>query len=298
MNTSSHRPANARNSWLSSWFQRGTASQNLGAAGQRSLCSKTKATTASTISAPFDIQPPMTVNSQKLESRAVAVFCGSSTGREPAFAAAAKSLGKAIAEASRPLVYGGGSAGTMGIVSGAALEGGGDVLGVIPFAMVAAGGEVEQTKDVHKPHIQLKEKGREKVVVNSLHERKAEMAKRSCAFIGLPGGYGTFEEVLEVVCWSQVGIHNKPVIVLNVRGFYEPLRELIRNGVREGFIVEKNEHLVRFVDGPAERAEHEAFDWGTAAMATLDEWQAVGASHFYNWHLRKDGKEEDTLGAT
>ncbi|KAI8999055.1 hypothetical protein BD414DRAFT_143116 [Trametes punicea] len=244
----------------------------------------------------------MTFANKDPETRAVAVFCGSSTGNHAAFIKAAQSLGKAIAEAKRPLVYGGGAAGIMGAVSGSVLEAGGDVTGVTPFAMVAAGGEKDQSKGVHKPHIELKAKGREKVetiVVNSMHERKAEMAKRSCGFIGLPGGYGTFEEVLEVICWSQVGIHSKPVIVLNVRGFYEPLRELIRNGIREGFILPKNEQLVRFIDGPADHAEHETFDWGKAAMEALDHWEGVPASHFYNWHLRKDGKsEEDVMGAS
>ncbi|KAL1947322.1 hypothetical protein VTO73DRAFT_14283 [Trametes versicolor] len=278
---------------LSSWFQRGRGTrspENLHARDSK----------ATNISSPFNV---MTVDTQKTgpETRAVTVFCGSSTGKSPAFIAAAKSLGKAIAGDNRALVYGGGSAGIMGIVSGTALEAGGDVVGVTPYAMVAAGGEKEQTKSVHKPHIQIKEKGREKVemvIVNSMHERKAEMAKRSCAFVGLPGGYGTFEEVLEVVCWSQVGIHSKPVLVVNVRNFWDPLRELIRNGIREGFILEKNEHLVRFVEGPADHAEHETFDWGKATMDALNEWQTVAASHFYNWHLRKEGKDEaDTLGA-
>ncbi|KAI9056955.1 hypothetical protein FKP32DRAFT_1598845 [Trametes sanguinea] len=244
----------------------------------------------------------MTLQKKDPETRAVTVFCGSSKGNHPAYLKAAQSLGKALAESKRPLVYGGGSAGIMGAVSGAMLENGGDVTGVTPFAMVAAGGEVDQSQGIHKPHIQLKEKGREKVetiVVNSMHERKAEMAKRSCGFIGLPGGYGTFEEVLEVACWSQVGIHNKPVIVLNVHGFWNPLRELIRNGIREGFIVAKNEQLVQFVEGPEDHAEHETFDWGKAAMEALDHWQGVQASHFYNWHLRKDGRtEEDTMGAS
>ncbi|EJF62650.1 hypothetical protein BD309DRAFT_984780 [Dichomitus squalens] len=241
-------------------------------------------------------------NATKTETRAVTVFCGSSKGRDVAFTNAAKSLGKALAEAGRPLVYGGGSAGIMGAVSGAVLDAGGQVTGVVPYAMVAAGGEVEQTKGTHTPHVQLKEKGREKaevVVVNSMHERKAEMAKRSCAFFGLPGGFGTFEEVLEVVCWSQIGIHSKPVLVLNVLGFWDPLRDLVKNGIRSGFILEKNEKLLRFVEGPEDHAEHESFDWGKAAVEALETWEGVAASHYYNWHLRKDGKtEEDAMGAT
>ncbi|KAI0747601.1 hypothetical protein C8Q80DRAFT_1270073 [Daedaleopsis nitida] len=239
---------------------------------------------------------------QQQETRAVTVFCGSSTGTHEAFAHAARSLGLALSNANRPLVYGGGSKGIMGIVSGAVLDAGGDVTGIIPYAMVAAGGEADITKSVYAPHVQVKEKGREQaetIVVNSMHERKAEMAKRSCAFFGLPGGYGTFEEVLEVVCWSQIGIHNKPVIVLNVMNFWEPLRELVRNSIKNGFILAKNEQLLLFVDGPTELAEHETFDWGKAAMEALDKWEGVAASHVYNWTLRKDGKtDSDVLGAS
>ncbi|KAI0668472.1 hypothetical protein C8Q78DRAFT_979708 [Trametes maxima] len=288
---------------FSSWFQRGRTPRRSKdrSPGHKDVVS---------ISSPFNATMAIH-NDQNAQVRGIAVFCGSASGSDPAFANAAKSLGKAIAEAKRPLVYGGGSAGIMGVVSGAALEAGGDVVGVTPYAMVAAGGEVDQTKTIHKPHIQLQEQGREKVemvIVNSMHERKAEMAKRSAAFVGLPGGYGTFEEasrpippnlVLEVVCWSQIGIHSKPVILVNVRNFWEPLRALIRNGIREGFILEKNERLVCFVEGPADVAEHGAFDWGRATLDALEQWEGVAASHFYNWHLRKDGEtEEDTLGAT
>ncbi|KAI0648321.1 hypothetical protein C8Q79DRAFT_999701 [Trametes meyenii] len=276
---------------LSSWFQRGRIPRHSKdrSPGHKDVVS---------ISSPFNVTMAVPKD-ENAEVRGIAVFCGSASGSDPAFVDAAKSLGRAIAEAKRPLVYGGGSAGVMGAVSGAALEAGGDVVGVTPYAMVAAGGEVDQTKSIHKPHIQLQEKGREKVIVNSMHERKAEMAKRSAAFVGLPGGYGTFEEVLEVVCWSQIGIHSKPVILVNVRNFWEPLRALIRNGIREGFILEKNERLVRFVEGPADVAEHGVFNWGRATLDALEQWEGIAASHFYNWHLRKDGKtEEDTLGAT
>ena len=89
------------------------------------------------------------------------------------------------------------------------------------------------------------------------------------------------------------------VLVVNVLNFYDPLRALIRNGIENGFIVEKNEKLIKFVEGPEDRAEHENFDWGKAALEALDTWENIASSHYYNWHLRKDGKtEEDTLGAT
>ncbi|KAI0713486.1 hypothetical protein C8Q76DRAFT_796449 [Earliella scabrosa] len=278
------------------WCKRAMG-KSRGIKGTRSPSSKEPAS----ISSPFNVSIAMSAQNSE-PTRAVTVFCGSSSGTNPAFEKAALSVGKALVEAGRPLVYGGGSMGIMGAVSGAVLEAGGDVTGIVPYAMVAAGGEIDQTKGIHAPHVQLKEKGRERaetIVVSSMHERKAEMARRSCAFIGLPGGYGTFEEVLEVVCWSQIGIHSKPVLVVNVLNFYDPLRALIRNGIENGFILEKNEKLIKFVEGPEDRAEHENFDWGKATTKALDEWEGIAASHFYNWTLRKDGKtDSDTLGAS
>ena len=87
--------------------------------------------------------------------------------------------------------------------------------------------------------------------------------------------------------------------MLNVNNFWSPMKALVAQAVQSGFILEKNEHLIRFVEGPADHAEHETFDWGKATMDALNEWQTVAASHFYNWHLRKDGKvDEDLLGAS
>lgn len=226
---------------------------------------------------------------------AVAVYCASSLGDNPAFSRAAASVGHALAAAGRPLVYGGGSKGIMGVVSGAVLEKGGKVTGVIPYAMVAAGGEAEQmksSKEAKAALVALDERGRENVktiVVDSMHERKTEMAKRSCAFVTLPGGYGTFEELLEVVTWCQIGIHSKPILVINVNNFYNPLRQLIQNGVSEGFIRPKNQHLIRYVDGPEDLSLHETFDWGKATLDALDNWQAVDAVVFYDWTKRRSG---------
>ncbi|KAL1705883.1 hypothetical protein EV121DRAFT_187334, partial [Schizophyllum commune] len=179
------------------------------------------------------------------KTAAVAVYCASSSGTEPAYIHAAESLGAAIAAAGRPLVYGGGSKGLMGTVSGAVLSGKGKVTGVVPYAMVAAGGEGE--KSASKYTVELNEKGREEVetiVVNSMHDRKVEMARRAEVFFGLPGGFGTFEEVMEVSTWTQLGIHRKPVILLNVLGYYDPLRQMIKNGIEAGFIQPYNESII------------------------------------------------------
>ncbi|KZT20267.1 hypothetical protein NEOLEDRAFT_1140975 [Neolentinus lepideus HHB14362 ss-1] len=220
----------------------------------------------------------------------VAVYCASSLGTQKAYQEAAMSLGRALAAAKRPLVYGGGSKGIMGIVSGAVLEGGGQVTGVVPYAMIAAGGEEDKTgkgdaKD-YAVYVTLNERGREQVdtvIVNSMHERKVEMAKRSAGFIALPGGFGTFEEIMEVTTWTQLGIHNKPVVCLNVLSYWDPLRALLQNGVREGFIPEKNESLITFVDGPANSEEHLTFDWGKAALEALDGWNREERAGMFDW---------------
>lgn len=212
-------------------------------------------------------------------SSAVAVYCAASLGKQNAFQLAALSLGHALAEAKRPLVYGGGNTGLMGVVSGAVADEGGQVTGIIPYAIHAAGGEKDKGNGITKTEsvaevLDEDRRGRiETIIVDSMHERKIEMAKRVGAFVGLPGGYGTFEEVLEVITWNQLNIHNKPVILLNVLSYYNPLRELIRNGVREGFIQPHNEKLCVFVDGPTDHKDHISFDWGQAALDAIAAWR-------------------------
>ncbi|KAL4074712.1 hypothetical protein V8B97DRAFT_1868732 [Scleroderma yunnanense] len=262
-------------------------------------------------------------------SRAVAVYCAASLGKQKAFQAAALSLGDALAAENRPLVYGGGNSGLMGVVSGAAAKSDGKVMGIIPYAIFAAGGEKDKgngraTASTVSDVLDEKQRGEiETIVVNSMHERKVEMAKRVGAFIGLPGGFGSFEEIMEVITWNQLNIHNKrklhfvlhrvtpfslavfphlstlclweiAVVLLNVLSYYNPLRELIRNGIREGFIQPQNEHLVIFVDGPADLREHERFDWGRAALDALDSWQYDKIQTLpFHWN-----KDEDSSNLT
>lgn len=233
-------------------------------------------------------------------SRAVAVYCAASLGKQKAFQAAALSLGYALSVENRPLVYGGGNTGIMGVVSGAVSKAKGKVTGIIPYAIFAAGGEKDKGNGratAHTVSEVLDDTQREEIetiVVNSMHERKVEMARRVGAFVGLPGGFGTFEEILEVITWNQLNIHNKPVVLLNVLSYYNPLRELIKNGIREGFINPRNEHLVIFVDGPADHNEHETFDWGKAALEAIDSWQ-YDKSQILPFHWNKD---EDTSDLT
>ena len=158
------------------------------------------------------------------------VFCGSNPGSRPEYADAARALGRALATSGTGLVYGGGSVGLMGIVADACLEAGGHVEGVLPEGLVA--NEVGHY-GLHRLHR-----------VESMHARKALMAQLSDGFIALPGGFGTLEELFEVVTWAQIGIHNKPVGLLNVAGYYDGLLAFIDHAVREGFIPEAHRRQV------------------------------------------------------
>jgi len=227
-----------------------------------------------------------------LGPQAVAVYCGSSLGKQKAFRNAALSVGIALAESKRPLVYGGGFQGIMGLVAESVISRGGQVTGVVPYAIRAAGGERDKLNgSLSLVSLDIARNRVETVVVNSMHERKVEMAQRAAGFLGLPGGFGTFEEVLEVTTWTQIGIHHKPVVLLNVLSFWDPLRLLVQNSVREGFIQPGNE-LIIFVDGPPDHLEHETFDWGTAALHALDNWSGISntVKPVFDWSKRAGGE--------
>lgn len=152
----------------------------------------------------------------------ICVFCASSTGREPAFAAAAKAFGALLARQRITLVYGGGHVGLMGVLADAVLEAGGRVVGVIPRALW----------DREVGHRALTELH----VVETMHERKALMASLADAFVALPGGLGTLEEIFEVWTWGQLGIHTKPCGFLDVAGYYAPLLAFLDQAVARGLV--------------------------------------------------------------
>ena len=156
--------------------------------------------------------------------RRVCVFCGASSGRLPAYADAARSLGAALAQRGLGLVYGGGRVGLMGALADAALGAGGEVVGVIPQELV-------DRELAHAGVTELR-------VVGSLHERKALMAELSDAFVALPGGFGTLDELMEQLTWSQLGLHDKPVGLLDVEEYWRPLIALARHATVEGFVRE------------------------------------------------------------
>ena len=169
--------------------------------------------------------------------RSVAVYCGSNQGTEPAYGRAAASLGRVLAERGIRLVYGGGDVGLMGVLADAARGAGGEVLGVITRALV--------DREIAHPGLTSL------TVVDTMHERKAAMSDAADAFVMLPGGYGTFDEFFEAVTWTQLGIHAKPCGVLDVAGYFGPLRAMLDVATRHGFIKAVHRDLVITDDDPA-----------------------------------------------
>jgi uncharacterized protein (TIGR00730 family) len=168
---------------------------------------------------------------------AVCVYCGSSMGGAPAYAAAARTVGRRLAESGRTLVYGGGHVGLMGAVADATLAAGGRVIGVIPRSL-------EEKELAHPGLTELR-------VVGSMHERKAMMADLSDAFLALPGGIGTLEELFETWTWGQLGLHAKPCGLLNVAGFFDPLLTFVDHMVDERFVASSHRDLL-LVESDAE----------------------------------------------
>ena len=175
------------------------------------------------------------MKSEKLLQR-VCVFAGSAAGARPAYEEAVEKLGRALAKRGCGLVYGGGKTGLMGVISSTVMKAGGDVIGVVPHSLFRA--EV-----IHDGLADLR-------VVESMHERKATMADLADAFVAVPGGIGTLEELAEVLTWSQLGIHGKPCGLLNVAGYYDPLLEFLNRAITEGFLRERHRHLLIVDDDP------------------------------------------------
>lgn len=165
-----------------------------------------------------------------IELRSVCVYAGSQAGVRPAYAQAAADLGRRLAGRGVRIVYGGGAVGLMGVLADAALAAGGDVVGVIPYALL-------QREVGHRGLTALH-------VVDSMHERKRVMAQLSDAFVALPGGIGTLEELVEAMTWTQLGIHDKPCALLDVDAYYGPLVAYLDHAEREGFLPRRTRDLL------------------------------------------------------
>lgn len=169
-------------------------------------------------------------------TKAICVYCGANPGASPRYAEAARALGRALVEDNIALVYGGGNVGLMGIIADEVLRLGGDVTGVIPNALM----------EREVGHMGLTRQ----FIVKDMHERKAMMAKLADGFIAMPGGMGTLEELFEMLTWSQLGIHAKPVGLLNVDGFYDSLMGFIGHASGEGFIRPQHAALMMVESDP------------------------------------------------
>ncbi len=179
----------------------------------------------------------------------ICVYCGSSTGKNPAYIEAARAMGELLASRGIGLVYGGGSVGLMGVVADAALANGGEVIGVIPGIL----------KDREVDHRGLTEM----YVVDTMHTRKAKMAELADGFIAMPGGIGTLEELFEVWTWTQLGGQDKPVGLLDVDGFYTKLVAFLDHLVEEGFVRPEHRTILQSASDPA------------ALVAKLEAWRPL-----------------------
>ncbi|ENA33030.1 MULTISPECIES: TIGR00730 family Rossman fold protein [Pseudomonas] len=187
--------------------------------------------------------------------KAVCVFCGAKTGADPIYREAAEALGRALAKRGLTLVYGGGAVGLMGIVADATLAAGGEVIGIIPKSL-------QDAEVGHKGLTRLE-------VVDGMHARKARMSELADAFVALPGGLGTLEELFEVWTWGQLGYHAKPLGLLEVNNFYAPLAQFLDHAVSQGFVAGPHREMLQVSQSPDE------------LLDALEQWKPTVAPR---WH--------------
>ncbi|NBO93060.1 MAG: TIGR00730 family Rossman fold protein [Planctomycetia bacterium] len=185
----------------------------------------------------------------------VCVFCGSSAGIDPVYVEAARLLGGQMAARRIQLVYGAGDVGLMGVVADAALAAGGQVIGYIPQSLV----------DREVAHEGLTEL----YVVETMHQRKAMMADRATAFLALPGGFGTADELFEILTWAQLGIHEKPIGLANINGFFDPLLSWLERATRDGFLRLKHRQLLLVDSDPIQLLDRVL---NAPTVASSDKW--------------------------
>ncbi|SCU82327.1 LADA_0C04500g1_1 [Lachancea dasiensis] len=201
---------------------------------------------------------------ESIAKKAVCVYCGSSFGSSKGFSEEARKLGQLLHAMKWKLVYGGGTTGLMGEIAKATMgpEADGYVHGIIPNALVSRerkeesaaeqrdsvssfNDEIKKSVENHKGLTPLSHEYGETTIVPDMHTRKRMMATESDAFVAMPGGYGTLEEIMECVTWSQLGIHQKPVVLFNTNGFFDGLLQFIQHAIKSGFISEKNGRIIQ-----------------------------------------------------
>lgn len=178
----------------------------------------------------------MTQLNDRIQS--ICVYCGSADGIHQDYYQAAASLGKELAQSGIRLIYGGGKTGLMGAVANGSLQAGGEVVGIVPVQLNSA-------KLIHAGLTRLE-------VVDTIHLRKARMSDLADAFIALPGGYGTFDELFETLTWAQIGLHRKPIGLLNTRQYFNPLLNMVKNALDEGFIYAEHRILLTYSEQPGQ----------------------------------------------
>jgi len=164
------------------------------------------------------------------------VYCGASLGAKPVYAEAVRTLGRLLLQHGLGVVYGGAELGLMGVIAGTVAEGGGEVIGIIPDFM--------QAKGLTHPA------GAEVQIVDSMHSRKMKMTTLGAGFVALPGGLGTLDELVEALTWAQLGLHDKPIGLLNVEGYFDPFLSLLDHATREGFVKLAHRELLITASSP------------------------------------------------
>jgi len=184
----------------------------------------------------------------------ICIFCGSSAGKNSSYQSAAVNLGQLLVEKNLRLIYGGGNIGLMGEIAQTVINGGGQAIGVIPQFLV-------DKELVYHDLTEIR-------VVDSMHERKAAMAGLADAFIAMPGGFGTLEETVEVLTWTQLGLHRKPIGLLNIDGYYDSLNDFFNHMVKEGFLLQEYKDMLLIEEDPAALLE----SLTTFELPNVDKW--------------------------
>jgi len=197
--------------------------------------------------------------------KTICVFCGSSMGRVPIYMEMAEALGALLAQQAIGLVYGGGGIGLMGAVARAVVDGGGQVIGVLPS--VLRGKERPEAASIGQGYGEL-------ILVETMHERKATMARLADAYIAMPGGYGTLDELFEAITWGQLGIQQKPIGLLNVNGYFDPLLAWIDRAIADGFIQPGYRTLMTVAPEPATLLQQLQVHQPPKGLVQLADWRA------------------------